>query len=162
NTVALQRAGITKSTPDPFGGKIVRDSTGEPTGLFLDAAQKLIVASEPAASEDDRVSYILAGGKMLLRAACPSMQGGPLPLELARTYARLDAEGKLTQRAFLWAPLLAKETDFQAWLQFARTLPKEGKVHVVAFKGFADGTFAASTAALLAPYSDDPANSGEL
>jgi predicted amidohydrolase YtcJ len=162
NSAAIAAAGITKSTPDPFGGTIVRDANGEPTGVFLDGAQSLIAAKRPTITEEQRTQYILAGEKTSLAAACTSMQGGPVPLDVAKTYARLDQQGMLSERAFLWAPLLAKDPDFQAWLAFAKSLPRDGKVQVVAFKGFADGTFATSTAALLAPYADNPSSSGQL
>jgi predicted amidohydrolase YtcJ len=42
NSLALQRAGITRDTPDPVGGEIVRDSDGEPTGILRESAQGLL------------------------------------------------------------------------------------------------------------------------
>jgi predicted amidohydrolase YtcJ len=162
NSAALKASGVTRDTPDPPGGKIVHDASGEPTGVFLDSAKSLVLSKAPPPSEDDLVKFIAYGEKVSLGAACTSMQGGPVGLDLAKAYARLDREGKLRQRAFLWAPLLAPEPVFRAWLDFAHSLPREGKVQVVAFKGLADGTFAAHTAALLAPYADDRSVSGPL
>ena len=42
NSLALQRAGITRDTPDPVGGEIVRDAHGEPTGILRESAQQLL------------------------------------------------------------------------------------------------------------------------
>jgi len=50
NSGALQKAGITKTTPDPPGGKIVRGASGEPTGVLIDNAQALVVKVVPVAT----------------------------------------------------------------------------------------------------------------
>lgn len=42
NSLALQRAGITRDTPDPVGGEIARDAQGEPTGILRENAQELL------------------------------------------------------------------------------------------------------------------------
>jgi predicted amidohydrolase YtcJ len=47
NSAALAKAGITRQTPDPFGGVIVRDGAGEPTGLLLERAVELILPHLP-------------------------------------------------------------------------------------------------------------------
>lgn len=44
NSLALLRAGITRDTPDPIGGEIVRDADGEPTGILRESAQELLDA----------------------------------------------------------------------------------------------------------------------
>jgi predicted amidohydrolase YtcJ len=130
--------------------------------MFLDGARAFVLAKRPPLTDDERAKFILAGQAKATAVGCTAMQGGPVSLEVAQVYARLDREGRLTQRAFLWAPLLSNEADFQSWVAFAHGLPKDGKVQISAFKGFADGTYAARTAALLAPYADDPSTRGEL
>lgn len=52
NSAALAAAGITRETPDPFGGRIVRDAAGEPTGLLLERAVELMVPHLPEPPED--------------------------------------------------------------------------------------------------------------
>ncbi len=51
NSLALELAGVTRDTPDPVGGVIVRDGAGEPTGIFKDVAQSLIARVIPPPSE---------------------------------------------------------------------------------------------------------------
>jgi predicted amidohydrolase YtcJ len=166
NTAAMTAAGIDANgtkTPDPAGGKIVRDTSGNPTGVFLDAAAQLIVRAEPAPSDAELQSYILAGHAESIQAGYTAIEG-PVPLAVAKAYAELDASGKLSQRVFLWAPLdaVASSDTLQPWLDFAQSLPPGGRVHLAAFKGFVDGVFASRTAALLAPYADDASSSGTL
>ena len=55
NAKAMQIAGVGKTTPDPAGGRIVRDANGDPTGVFIDAAQGLIYDKVPAPSRDQLV-----------------------------------------------------------------------------------------------------------
>jgi predicted amidohydrolase YtcJ len=166
NTAAMTAAGIDAggtTTPDPPGGTIVRDGSGKPTGVFLDAAAQLIVRAQPAPSDAEIASYILAAQSESIQAGYTAMEG-PVSLEVAKVYAQLDAAGKLAQRVYLWAPLdaVASPATLQPWLDFASALPAGGHVHLAAFKGFVDGVFASRTAALLAPYADAPATSGEL
>ena len=47
NSAALAAAGITRHTPDPFGGRVVRDAAGEPTGLLLERAVELMAPHLP-------------------------------------------------------------------------------------------------------------------
>ncbi|HEX4418929.1 MAG TPA: amidohydrolase family protein, partial [Kofleriaceae bacterium] len=62
NAVALQQAGITRATPDPAGGKILRDARGEPTGVLIDRATGLVMAKAPPASPELRIQRIRAAG----------------------------------------------------------------------------------------------------
>src|SRR5262249_19239468 len=64
NSRALAEAKITKATPDPAGGKIVRDPSGEPTGVLIDNATTLVEAKVPAATADVRERRILAAAKV--------------------------------------------------------------------------------------------------
>ncbi len=162
NSIAMKTAGITASTPDPLGGHIARDASGNATGLFLDTASELILSHAPAKNDAQNINAILNGERRSLRAACTSSQGGPLSFEVAQLYQRLDAQGLLKQRTFLWAPLALTQAQFEQWVAFAYALPPEGLVQLGGFKGFVDGTLAANTAALLTPYADQPENSGTL
>jgi predicted amidohydrolase YtcJ len=60
NSAALQAAGIDAGTPDPAGGRIVRDEAGEPTGMLLETAAQLVVTRIPQVSADQMHSAVLA------------------------------------------------------------------------------------------------------
>ena len=64
NSKALSAAGITKATPDPAGGKIVRDARGEPTGVMIDNAVDLVDGRIPPASAEVRKRRILDAQKL--------------------------------------------------------------------------------------------------
>ena len=53
DTAALELAGITRDTPDPDGGRIVRDANGEPTGMLVESAAELVTALVPPTTADD-------------------------------------------------------------------------------------------------------------
>lgn len=69
STAALERAGITHSTPAPIGGRIERDRSGSPTGVLHEGAMALLDGVKPAPSSDDLDTALVAGhdGGVILR-----------------------------------------------------------------------------------------------
>jgi len=140
NSAALKLGGISRDTPDPPGGTIVRDAEGEPTGILKDTAQAFVTRVIPPATLDERV----AAGRVALAEAARfgvtslcDMSGDDAAEDL-RAYEQLGDE--LTARVTQFSPILNPCTQ--------------------ARKGFADGSLGSSTAAFFEPYSDDPNNSG--
>ena len=76
NTRALQLAGISRESPDPTGGKIVRDARGEPSGILIDSAMDLVTRVVPAASDADV--------ERRLRAALANTRSGASPVYMTR------------------------------------------------------------------------------
>lgn len=154
NSAALKLCGITRDTPDPQGGRIVRDTDGEPTGVLLESATYVVYAHLPPTSVEEIRGNILKGQELALACGVTSAEGNAVPLTLreAQVYVDLDKEGRLLQRSFLWGNLAAAPLEFNAQVKFAQALPPEGKVHIVAFKGFVDGVLSSQTAAMLEPY----------
>jgi predicted amidohydrolase YtcJ len=58
NSAALLTAGITRDTPDPYGGRIVRDGNGDPTGLLLERAVELMTPHLPQPSPEDLLAAV--------------------------------------------------------------------------------------------------------
>ena len=77
NTRALEVAGITGQTPDPEGGRIVRDAQGEPTGMLLEAAAQLIVAAMPRITETDIEDPVLDAQRQLHRYGITGIHSFP-------------------------------------------------------------------------------------
>lgn len=161
NQRALDIAGITASTPDPAGGKIVKGADGKPTGVLKDDAQPLVTRHIP---EPEQKELVAAAAKTLAEAAASGittfMEAVVGKGELA-LYKALSESGQLPQRI---VPALRidtdKTTDPAAALAYARGLRDTfGGVSGLRFgtvKVFLDGVieYPAQTAALLKPYLD--------
>ena len=156
--VALQRAGITRHSGDPQGGRIVRDEDGEPTGLLVDLAQDAIRAKVPAPSEarfDQAVESAIA--ECLAKGLTGAHEPG-LDLAAVASYTRLIGRGRFPFRVF------AALSGRKAWGEYReRGAPEsigDGRFTVGALKLWLDGALGSRGAALHAPYCDDPANTG--
>jgi predicted amidohydrolase YtcJ len=159
NTAALAMAGVSRETPDPPGGLIVRDAAGEPTGALKDAAMELVSARIPAPTHEARVAaarHALAHAASLGVTSVQDMN--PSYADMA-IYAELDERGELTTRIYA-APM---ETDWndQARIGVRRAF---GSTHyrIGAVKGYADGSLGSTTAYFFEPYVDSPRTRGLL
>jgi predicted amidohydrolase YtcJ len=159
NSVALKQAGITRESKDPPGGTIVRDSNGEPTGLLKDSAMDAVYAVIPAATVDDRMAGARAGLAEAARVGVTSfcdMSGGEAYDDL-RAYQRLEREGALTSRVYLFTPISQYERLMRASIE--KTFG--GKMlRIGGLKGFSDGSLGSSTAAFFEPFAGEPDNRG--
>lgn len=159
NSVALKMAKVTRETPDPPGGTIVRDADGEPTGILKDAAQSFVDRVIPSATTEERVASARAGlaeaARFGVTAFC-DMSGGEAYDDF-RAYQRLEKSGDLTARVYLFMPILSYKRLLEASVEKAFG---GDRLRVGGLKGFADGSLGSSTAAMLEPFSDDPKNRG--
>jgi len=154
NAAAMQAAGITRDTPTPPGGEIVRDArTGEPIGIFKDQALDLIGRAVPAPSPEQRDSALaraLAYAASLGVTATAHMSASWADLA---SYRRLERAGggRLTLRVALYLPL-------DAWRAVADTVRRAGAgddwVRIGGLKGYMDGSAGSRTAYFVEPYSD--------
>src|SRR5712692_265701 len=159
NSVALKLAGVTRETPDPAGGTIVRDSNGEPTGILKDAAKSLVDRVIPSATTEERIAAARAGLAEAARfgvTAFGDMSSGEA-YEDFRAYQRLEKSGDLTARVYLYTPIL----DYKRLIAAAVERAFGGeRLRIGGLKGFADGSLGSATAAMFEPFSDDPKNRG--
>lgn len=160
NSLALEKAGIDKNTPNPEGGVIVKDAaTGEPTGVLFDAAGDLMMSlAWLPTPEIKQLNY-----EGLLEALKLLNAQGITSVAEARTYwkrdfqdawYRAEAEGKLTVRAMLnlWAyPAENDETQIAKLKTLYQDDP-QSLVRARQIKVYSDGILINSTAAMLAPY----------
>ena len=157
NTAAMRAAGITASTPDPPGGRILHRPDGSPSGVFLDNAMDAVMRARPEPSDGDLRRWFAAA-----LSSCASVgltevgdASGYGEREIA-VLRKMAAEGALPIRVY--ATIGAWSPEFDALL--ARG-PQAGDVlSVRAVKIYADGALGSRGAALLADYSDDPGNRG--
>jgi predicted amidohydrolase YtcJ len=157
NSAALKAVGITAKTADPHGGKIDRDERGEPTGILRETAKDNVLASVPKPTPAQRRRAIELALQDAAQSGVTSAQDNS-DWEDFLTYEQLEQEGKLTLRISEWLPFDASLEE----LNRRRNYHPAGDpmLHTGMLKGFMDGSLGSRTAAMLAPYNDDPKNSG--
>ena len=157
NTAALKAGGVTPQTQAPQGGRIDHDAHGQPTGILRDMARRLVESKIPPPTP----SRLRRAAELVLADAArwgiTSAQDNS-SWEAFLVYEDLEREGKLTLRISEWLrfddPVSLLETHR------AHHPADDPMLHTAMLKGFMDGSLGSRTAALLAPYSDDPGNSG--
>jgi predicted amidohydrolase YtcJ len=155
NAAAMRLARIDRNTKDPPGGKIVRDERGEPTGIFVDAARKLVQRVMPAVSRAELEAAILRAQDVALSVGLTEVHTMGADAATIAAYEQLAREGKLRIRVYAYASAVEAER------LLARAPDRSvGMFTLRGIKLFADGALGSRGARLLAPYADDPQNSG--
>ena len=157
NSAALQAAGVTSNTKAPEGGKIDLDAKGQPTGILRESAQQLVFVKVPPPTQAQRREAAELALAIASRWGVTSAQDNSSWADFL-VYEDLEQVGKLTLRISEWLSF----GDSVETLQQHRKHHSldDSMLHTSMLKGFMDGSLGSSTAALLAPYSHDPNNSG--
>jgi predicted amidohydrolase YtcJ len=160
NSLALKKAEIDRTTPNPPGGEIEHDGLGEPTGMLKEgAAMDLVTARIPDPSQEERWRGIELVLKNVAQNGVTSVQDNSA-WEDFQVYQQLKEEGKLTVRITEWLPFNAPLDDLQN--RRAQGGTTDPWLKTGALKAYVDGAMGTRTAAMLEPYSDDPSTSGIL
>jgi predicted amidohydrolase YtcJ len=159
NKAALDAAGITSSTADPPGGRIIRDGAGEAAGVLIDTAQDLVGSKIPPVSAAQLEEQILLADAEARKLGLTMVHdAGATPNHVA-AYKRLIDAGRLKTRLYvmLRGPLSMLEPEFKKG-----PLINYGghRLSVRAIQIGADGALGSRGAALLEPYSDEPSTTG--
>ena len=157
NSAALKAAGVNAQTPDPQGGKIDRDEKGEPTGILRETAMGAVFNKIPPPTAAQRRRAAELALAEAARWGITSAQDNS-EWEDFLTYEQMEKEGKLTLRISEWLPFDAPVEQLLRMRQ--HHAQQDPMLHTTMLKGFMDGSLGSRTAAMLAPYSDDPRNSG--
>lgn len=161
NSRALELAGITRNTPDPNGGTIVRDDSGNPLGVLKDTAMDLVRRVVPSPSEeafdralDRAVNHALSLGVTQVHDV--GSYGGWTDLA---TYQRAQSRRKLKLRIYSIVPLAT-------WERLAAYVKEHGRgddwLRWGGLKGFVDGSLGSTTAWFYEAYDDEPETAGLL
>ncbi len=159
NSLALKLAGITKNTPTPAGGEILKDpETGEPTGILKDAAMNLVMRHSPEPSFKEKLKAAEVALKHAAELGVTSAHDMAYA-ENFEVYQELLRQNKLTARLYVYIPITEVEIYARLKLKtpFGNNLLKIGGL-----KGFVDGSLGSSTALFFDPYTDNPRKKGLL
>ncbi|HEX8351430.1 MAG TPA: amidohydrolase [Pyrinomonadaceae bacterium] len=160
NTLALQKGGVTRETRAPQGGEILRDASGEPTGILKETAAGLVTRVVPEATREERAEAINRALAEARRYGLTSIQDNS-GYETTKLYRELLKDGRLTVRVAEWRDFGDPvEKLKQQGAEFATFGDDPLRLRLTALKGYVDGTLGSRTAAMLAPFADDPHNSG--
>jgi hypothetical protein len=160
NTRALRLGRITRKTPNPRGGVIVKDpKTGEPTGVLKEAAMALVGSHVPASTRTERAAALRSAIGEAQRDGITSVQNASGNAEDFELYMEARRDGDLGVRVYsaletsgaLSEPAIA---DLDA---VAKRYPDDPLFKAGAIKIMLDGVIDAHTAAMLAPYANDTA-----
>jgi len=157
NSAALAAAGITGKTIPPQGGAIDLDAVGEPTGLLRESAQELVDKVIPPPSHDERMRGDELAIADALAHGVTSVQDFSDWDDLL-VFEDLEKQGKLNLRITEWLPFRLPLD--QLLRMRAHHDVNDPLLHTGFLKGFMDGSLGSRTAALKAPFADDPANTG--
>lgn len=158
NSLALKLAGITRATPSPDGGTIVRDASGDPAGILKDNAMDLVTRAIPPDSLEVTMGKARAALRHAASLGVTTIQDMTASGTELRAYQALRAAGELTARIY------SIQNHAVAGLRDAGVMSGFGDdwLRVGGLKLFADGSMGSSTAAFFEPYTDDPSTSGLL
>ncbi|MCK5822212.1 MAG: amidohydrolase [Bacteroidales bacterium] len=166
NSYVLRASGITKDTPDPFGGEIQKDpDTGDPTGIFKESASGLLKygAKRIELSEEEQKTKEMAGWKAAFdyaaRLGVTSIQypgGGN-----ADFFKNWQEQGLLTSRIDVAGRLTASAEQLARYDAVRKGYPQDGNwIRFGYMKGFIDGTLGSGTLLLFEPLEDEPGKTG--
>jgi len=157
NSLALARAGITAETHSPSGGEIEHQpGTGEPTGILKENAEDLIRSVIEKPSLEAIESALKVAMANAQRAGLTGIHDCEDELAFA-AFQELSKNGELGLRVLMHVP--ARNLDDAIGLGLRTGFGGE-KLRVGGVKMFADGALGSRTAAMLAPYQDEPLNLG--
>ena len=160
NSLALQKANVTRDSKAPEGGEILRDAAGEPTGILKETAAGLVARVVPDPSRAERMQAIERALGEARRYGLTSIQDNS-GYENVELYRELLSADKLTVRVAEWQNFENTVVELQRQrAEFTAARVDPFRIRLTMLKGYVDGTLGSRTSAMLAPFADDPHNSG--
>jgi hypothetical protein len=160
NSLALQKANVTRDSKAPEGGEILHDAQGEPTGILKETAAGLVGRVVPDPSRAERMQAIERALGEARRYGITSIQDNS-GYENVELYRELLSADKLTVRVAEWQNFEHTVDELKRQrAEFATFKLDPFRIRLTMLKGYVDGTLGSRTSAMLAPFADDPHNSG--
>jgi len=157
NTAALKLAGIDRDTPDPVGGKIVRDENGAATGVFVDTAMDLVASHVPKPDKAATRAAVRAANDVMLSEGITGVHDAGIDVPTAEVYMAMADDGELGVRIYAMTGGAGEVLD-----AIGEPIYGYGNDHldISAVKLYSDGALGSRGAAMIEPYSDDAENRG--
>ena len=161
NTKAIQLAQVSTDTPDPVGGKIIRDNRGRPTGVFIDAAEGYVQTVVPESTREEQTLALNAALSLLSSYGVTSVHDAGVGVETWELYKDFAIQRKLRTRIYGMISGAGRVFD---------QLSSEGPIQSLyddrlalrSVKLYSDGALSVQGAAPIEDYHDDPGNKGLL
>ena len=154
-------AGLGAATADPPGGRLIRGSGDQPSGVLIDTAQALVSSKIPSVSTAQLEEQILLADRETRRLGLTTVHDAGTDGRTVEAYMRLIDAGRLKTR--LYVMLRGRLSTLQPALDKGPILDYGNhRLAVRAIKVVADGALGSRGAAMLEPYSDEPATTGLL
>ncbi len=158
NRMAFERAGITRETPVPSGGDILKDADGNPTGVVLNRAGPLLRSAIPEPDEEQLKSHILLGLQIMAKDGYVAFHQAGAGSDFMEALEALESENKLPTRVY--AMLSARDEPLcRAWLERGPDTD-DSMLTVRAVKAYYDASLGPRGARMLEDYSDRPGHRG--
>ncbi len=159
NTMALQKAGITRDKAAPTGGEIRKDPAGEPTGLVLNRAVPLLDDAVPLPTAAQRDKQVLRALHVMADAGFTGVHEAGVAPDVMASFERLATSDSLPLR--LYAMLSGRDSALiRQWIQRGPYESPNGMLVVRSVKAYFDGALGSRGAQLLADYADRPGHRG--
>lgn len=158
NTRAIEAAGISARTPDPDGGRIIRDATGKPSGVFVDNAVALVGKVVPAPRPAERDLAFARAQDILIGHGVTAVADMGTEMADWTTFRRAGDAGRLKIRIMAYADSfdtleLVAGGEPTPWLY-------QDRLRLGGIKLYLDGALGSRGASLKQPYADDAGTRG--
>jgi predicted amidohydrolase YtcJ len=150
--LALEAGDVGRETPDPAGGRIVRDAAGTPTGVLVDRAQALVARHIPTPSRDQLIEQLVLADRDMRRVGLTMVHDAGVEPAVVELYRELVAAGRIGTRVYVMLTGL----DVGDWFRRGPVVDPHHRLTVRAIKLVADGALGSRGAALLEDYADEP------
>ncbi|MCX4024698.1 amidohydrolase [Spartinivicinus marinus] len=160
NSKAMQIAGISRTTPDPEGGQIIRDSEGNPTGIFIDNAMDLISKHIPEISLQEEIALLPEALNQLAKLGLTSVHDAGINSQTVAAYKTLAEQSQLPIRVY--AMLSGSDKNVDQLIKAGPFISHNDYLTIRSIKLFFDGALGSRGAALHDSYSDKNNHKGLL
>ncbi len=166
NSIALRLAGIDERTPDPAGGRILRDESGSPTGMLIDRAAELVEKVIPAPSEREELMALRLAAERSQRLGLTMIHdAGRTGQDELSDWREIDRLRQLYRekriKLRVYKSIVGPGAGARRLLAKGPVVGEAGgRLTIRAIKMQIDGALGSRGAALLEPYSDEPGTRG--